>query len=83
LYSVKRSTTSSPWQKPAELNSDKYLKSHAQVLLDRTGAPENLWFLEKGLLSKVRYNGMHKHTIPFYKRERPIRVRINPPWQHL
>jgi hypothetical protein len=32
----------SPWQKPAELNGFKYLKSHAQVLLDRTGAPENL-----------------------------------------
>jgi hypothetical protein len=23
----------------------KYLKSHAQVLLDRTGAPDNLWCL--------------------------------------
>jgi hypothetical protein len=35
----------SPWQHPAELNGVKYLKSHAQVLLDRTGAPDNLWFL--------------------------------------
>jgi hypothetical protein len=35
----------SPWQKPAELNGVEYLKSHAQVLLDRTGAPDNLWFL--------------------------------------
>jgi hypothetical protein len=25
----------SPWQNPAELNGVKYLKSHAQVLLDR------------------------------------------------
>jgi hypothetical protein len=25
----------SPWQTPAELNGVKYLKSHAQVLLDR------------------------------------------------
>jgi hypothetical protein len=32
------------WQNPAELNGVKYLKSHAQVLLDRTGAPVNLWF---------------------------------------
>jgi hypothetical protein len=32
----------SPWQNPAELNGVKYLKSHAQVLLDRTGAPHNL-----------------------------------------
>ena len=31
----------SPWQNPAELNGVKYLKSHAQVLLDRTGAPDN------------------------------------------
>jgi hypothetical protein len=35
----------SPWQKPAELNGVNYLKSHAQVLLDRTVAPDNLWFL--------------------------------------
>jgi hypothetical protein len=31
----------SPWQNPAELNGLKYLKSHTQVLLDRTGAPDN------------------------------------------
>ena len=30
----------SPWQNPAELYGVKYLKSHAQVLLDRTGAPD-------------------------------------------
>jgi hypothetical protein len=35
----------SPWQNPAGLNGVKYLKSHAQVLLDRTGAPDSLWFL--------------------------------------
>jgi hypothetical protein len=35
----------SPWKNPAELNGVKYLKSHAQVLLDRIGAPDNLWFL--------------------------------------
>jgi hypothetical protein len=34
----------SPWQNPAELNGVKYLKSHAQVLLDRTVAPDNLRF---------------------------------------
>jgi hypothetical protein len=32
----------SPWQKSSELNGVKYLKSHAQVLLDRTGARDNL-----------------------------------------
>jgi hypothetical protein len=31
-----------PWKKSAELNGVKYLKSHAQLLLDRTGAPDNL-----------------------------------------
>jgi hypothetical protein len=32
----------SPWQIPAELNGIKYLKSHAQVLLDRTGSTDNV-----------------------------------------
>jgi hypothetical protein len=43
----------SPWQNPAELNGVKYFKSHAQVLLDRTGAPDNLWFLAQNYLSHV------------------------------
>jgi hypothetical protein len=43
----------SPWQNPAELNGVKYLKLHAQVLLDRTGAPDNLWFLAQDHLSHV------------------------------
>jgi hypothetical protein len=43
----------SPWQNPAELNSVKYLKSYAQVLLDRTGAPDNLWFLAQHYLAHV------------------------------
>jgi hypothetical protein len=41
------------WQNPAELNGVKYLESHAQVLLDWTGAPENLWFLAQDYLSHV------------------------------
>jgi hypothetical protein len=43
----------SPWQNPAELNAVKYLKSHAQVLLDRTGASDNLWFLAQNYLAHV------------------------------
>ncbi len=43
----------SPWQNPAELNGVKYLKSHAQVLLDRTGAPDTLWFLAQDYLAHV------------------------------
>jgi hypothetical protein len=35
------------------LNGVKYLKSHAQVLLDRTGAADNLWFLAKDYLANV------------------------------
>jgi hypothetical protein len=31
----------------------KYLKSHAQVLLDRTGAPDNLWFLAQDYVVHV------------------------------
>jgi hypothetical protein len=43
----------SPWQNPAELNGVEYLKSHAQVLLDRTGAPDSLWFLAQDYLVHV------------------------------
>jgi hypothetical protein len=43
----------SPWQNPAELNGVKYLKPHAQVRLDRTGASDNLWFLAQDCLSHV------------------------------
>jgi hypothetical protein len=31
----------------------KYLKSHAQVLLDRTGGTDNLWFLAQDYLAHV------------------------------
>jgi hypothetical protein len=43
----------SPWQNPAELNGVKLFKSHVQVLLDRTGSPDNLWFLAQDYLSHV------------------------------
>jgi hypothetical protein len=33
----------SPWENHAEVIGVKDLKSHAQVLLDRTGVPDNLW----------------------------------------
>jgi hypothetical protein len=35
----------SPWQNPAELNGVKYLKYHAQVLLDRISVLDSMWFL--------------------------------------
>jgi hypothetical protein len=44
----------SPWRNPAELNGVKYLKSHTQVLLDRIGAPDNLWFLAQDYLTHVQ-----------------------------
>jgi hypothetical protein len=34
-----------PQQNPAELRAVKFIKNHSQVLLDRTGAPENCWLL--------------------------------------
>ena len=43
----------SPWQNPAELNCVKYLKSHAHVLLDRTGAADSKWFLAQDYLAHV------------------------------
>jgi hypothetical protein len=43
----------SPCQNPAELSGVKYLKSHAQVLLDRTGAPNSTWFLAQDYLAHV------------------------------
>jgi hypothetical protein len=35
----------SPWQNHAELNGVEYLKSHAQVLLDRADATDDFWFI--------------------------------------
>jgi hypothetical protein len=43
----------SPWQNPSELNGVNYLKSHAQVLLDRIDAPDNLWLLAQDYLAHV------------------------------
>jgi hypothetical protein len=51
----------SPWQNPAELNSVKFLKSHAQVLLDRTGAPDNLWFLAQNYIAYVHNLSVNLH----------------------
>jgi hypothetical protein len=44
-----------PQQNPAELNGVKFLKSHAEVFLDRTGAPDNLWFLAEDYLVHNHY----------------------------
>jgi hypothetical protein len=43
----------SPCQNLAELNGVKYLKSHAQVSLERTGAPDALWFFAQDYLAHV------------------------------
>jgi hypothetical protein len=43
----------SPWQNPAELNGVKYLKSHAQVLLNRTGVPDSMCFLAQDYLAHI------------------------------
>jgi hypothetical protein len=51
----------SPWQNPAELDGVKFLKPHAQVLLDRTGA-----LLRRSL---VRYaaDDSHRNKIVSFK----------------
>jgi hypothetical protein len=45
----------SPWKNHAELNGVKYLKSQAQVLLDRTSTPDSLWFLAQDQLAHVQH----------------------------
>jgi hypothetical protein len=42
IIADQRTEPHSSWQNPAELNVVKYLKAHSQVLLDRTGTPDNL-----------------------------------------
>ena len=42
-----------PHQNPAELRGVKRLKNEAQVLMDRRGAPDNLWFGAMDWISKV------------------------------
>jgi hypothetical protein len=42
-----------PWQNPAEINGVRYLKSHGQILLDRTGAPDTMWSLAQDYLANV------------------------------
>jgi hypothetical protein len=43
----------SPWRNTAELNGVKYSKSQVQVILDRAGTPDNLWFLAQDSLAHV------------------------------
>jgi hypothetical protein len=42
-----------PWHDPAKLNGVKYLKSHAQLLLDRTSAPDSIWFLAQDYFANI------------------------------
>ena len=35
----------SPWQNPAEGRGVRFLKAHAEVLMNRSGCADNLWFL--------------------------------------
>jgi hypothetical protein len=43
----------SPWLNPAELHGVEYLKSHDQVLLDRTGPPDCMSFVAKDYKAHV------------------------------
>jgi hypothetical protein len=42
------------------LNGVKYLKSHAQVLLDRAVAPDILWILAIDYLAHIHYLGANR-----------------------
>ena len=42
-----------PQQNFAELNVVKYLKTHAQLLIDKTSAPNNFWFLAQKYVANV------------------------------
>jgi hypothetical protein len=53
----------SPWQNPAELNGVKYLKSHAQVLLDRTGAPDSMCPMPPIRPLEVSYSGIGDRSV--------------------
>ena len=44
----------SPWQNPAERDGVKYLKSHVEILLNRSGAPPTLWFLAAQYLCDIK-----------------------------
>jgi hypothetical protein len=53
VISDQRTDPHIPWKNPAELNGVEYLKAHAQVLLDRTDAPDSMSFLLQDYLSHV------------------------------
>jgi hypothetical protein len=52
----------SPWQNPAGLNCVKYSNLHAQVLLNRTGAPDSMWCLAQDYLAHI-HNLSANHQI--------------------
>ncbi len=42
-----------PWQNPAEGGGVRFLKSHAEVLANRTGSPDYLWFCLHSYICQV------------------------------
>jgi hypothetical protein len=50
-----------PWHNPADFNGVKYMKSHAQILLDRADTSDFMWFLAHEYL-------VHIHNL-FAKRQ--------------
>ena len=35
----------SPWQNPAESREVRFLKANAEVLMNKSGCPDSLWYL--------------------------------------
>ena len=47
------------WQNPAEIKGIKNLKAQVQVLMDRVGAPEKLWFCCEKYLCEIHNHCVH------------------------
>ena len=60
-----------PQQNPVEMNAIKWLKTHVQILLDRTNAPASLWLQAAKYLAQV-HNHTAKETLRW---EIPLTVR--------
>ena len=51
----------SPWQNPAEGGGVRFLKAHAEVLMNRSGCPDNLWFLCHQYICAVHESCANEH----------------------
>ena len=50
------------WQNPAEIKGVKNLKAQTQVIMDRVGAPPELWYCCQKYLCEVHYHCAHSQN---------------------